>query len=127
MGRHYSFLAYSASQLRDHSVWMVSAGPAAGRAESERLAATMRGWMGDAMETQRVPAKCAARLGQCFSTTVDAAAVSGEEDVSTGGLAVFLQASKGHTPAPRAADKCFVKRTLLPEAGPCRHPRIAAA
>jgi hypothetical protein len=34
------------------------------------------------MESQRVPAKCAARMGQCFSTTVDAAAVGGKEHVS---------------------------------------------
>lgn len=31
------------------------------------------------MDTIRIPAKCAARLGQCFSTTVDAARVEGRQ------------------------------------------------
>ncbi|KAF6265361.1 RNA dependent RNA polymerase-domain-containing protein [Scenedesmus sp. NREL 46B-D3] len=39
------------------------------------LAAALRYWMGDAMDTEKVPAKCAARLGQCFSATVDGAEV----------------------------------------------------
>ncbi len=37
---------------------------------------TMRMWMGDFMTSIRVPAKCAARMGQCFSTTVQAGLVA---------------------------------------------------
>jgi hypothetical protein len=39
--------------------------------------------MGDAFTRIKVPAKCAARLGQCFSTTVDAARVDKQQLVST--------------------------------------------
>jgi RNA-dependent RNA polymerase len=35
--------------------------------------------MDDALDKIRIPAKCAARLGQCFSTTVDAARVEGRQ------------------------------------------------
>jgi hypothetical protein len=37
--------------------------------------------MGTAMREIKVPAKCAARLGQCFSSTVDAARVEQHQKV----------------------------------------------
>lgn len=49
---------------------------------ADRLAAALRRWMGDAMDTEKVPAKCAARLGQCFSNTVDGAVVQQHQVVS---------------------------------------------
>lgn len=45
------------------------------------IADALRHWLGDAMETEHVPAKCAARLGQGFSATVDAAEVQSHQVV----------------------------------------------
>jgi hypothetical protein len=58
-----------------------------GAVGAEEIAAAMRCWMGDAMQTEKVPAECAARLGQCCSVTVDAAEVATHEVV---GLMVSL-------------------------------------
>jgi hypothetical protein len=57
---HYEFLAFSSSQLRDHSCWFF--------ASTEELTANdIRNWMGN-FEDKTV-AKYAARMGQCFSST----------------------------------------------------------
>lgn len=59
-GRHYEFLAFSSSQVRDASAWFF--------AGNNRLNATLvRQWMGQ-FPTHNV-AKFAARMGQCFSST----------------------------------------------------------
>ncbi|XP_042505270.1 RNA-dependent RNA polymerase 6-like [Macadamia integrifolia] len=59
-GRKYSFLAYSANQLRDHSAWFF--------AEDENVKVKdIKNWMGK-FNNKNV-AKCAARMGQCFSST----------------------------------------------------------
>lgn len=59
-GRQYSFLAFSANQLRDHSAWFF--------AEDRNVGiATIKKWMGKF--TDRNVAKYAARVGQCFSST----------------------------------------------------------
>ncbi|PIN21599.1 RNA-directed RNA polymerase QDE-1 [Handroanthus impetiginosus] len=59
-GRKYSFLAFSANQLRDRSAWFF--------AEDKNIGvATIKSWMGKF--TNRNVAKCAARMGQCFSST----------------------------------------------------------
>ncbi|EXX63767.1 hypothetical protein RirG_149260 [Rhizophagus irregularis DAOM 197198w] len=58
---HYEFLAFSSSQLRDHSCWFF--------ASTEDLTANnIRKWMGDFSDIKTV-AKYAARMGQCFSST----------------------------------------------------------
>ena len=54
-----------------------------GAAGAAVLADALRHWMGDALDTEKVPAKCAARLGQCFTATVDAAEVQQQQTVST--------------------------------------------
>jgi hypothetical protein len=61
--RHYVFLAYSSSQLKEQSLWMVS--PEHGWSVSQ-----MRDSMGD-FSMCKTPSKYAARMGQCFSTTID--------------------------------------------------------
>jgi RNA-dependent RNA polymerase len=61
-GRTYRFLAYSSSQLKELSVWMVYL-------EHGITIPSMRDWMGDFSSCQ-TPSKYAARIGQCFSTTV---------------------------------------------------------
>ncbi|CAG8489836.1 4430_t:CDS:10 [Acaulospora morrowiae] len=58
-GRHYEFLAFSSSQLREASCWFVSA-------DGDFNADLIRSLMGDF----RAPALYAARMGQCFSSTV---------------------------------------------------------
>ncbi|KAL7159077.1 hypothetical protein ABFS83_01G004700 [Erythranthe nasuta] len=59
-GRKYSFLAFSSNQLRDRSAWFF--------AEDKDIGvANIKNWMG--RFTNRNVAKCAARMGQCFSST----------------------------------------------------------
>lgn len=55
LGRQFDFLAYSSSQLKEQSVWMVCTQRSGSTPDS------MRKWMGDFMQTIHVPAKCAAR------------------------------------------------------------------
>jgi RNA-dependent RNA polymerase len=60
-GVHYEFLAYGNSQLREHGAYFF--------ASNEELTADMiRGEMG-VFDNERIVAKRAARMGQCFSTT----------------------------------------------------------
>ncbi|CAG8567884.1 9056_t:CDS:2 [Gigaspora margarita] len=59
--RHYEFLAFSSSQLRDHSCWFFAP-------TFDLTADDIRAWMGD-FSGNFVVAKYAARMGQCFSST----------------------------------------------------------
>ncbi|VFQ84759.1 unnamed protein product [Cuscuta campestris] len=59
-GRKYSFLAFSTNQLRDRSAWFFADG------EGVRLQ-DIKNWMGKF--TNKNVAKCAARMGLCFSST----------------------------------------------------------
>lgn len=65
-GRKFSFLGFSHSSLRSHSVWF----SAPFRDESSEIQTyeTILRFLGDFSEI-RVPAKCAARIGQAFSET----------------------------------------------------------
>ncbi|CAG8694444.1 16564_t:CDS:2, partial [Dentiscutata heterogama] len=60
--RHYEFLAFSASQLREHSCWFFASIPNVISADK------IREWMGDFSNIKNV-AKYAARMGHCFSST----------------------------------------------------------
>ncbi|KAL3566137.1 hypothetical protein D5086_031552 [Populus alba] len=69
-GRRYSFLAFSANQLRDQSAWFF--------AEERNISVLdVKSWMGKF--TNRNIAKCAARMGQCFSSTYATIEVPPEE------------------------------------------------
>nr|CAD1833761.1 unnamed protein product [Ananas comosus var. bracteatus] len=59
-GRKYSFLAFSSNQLRDRSAWFFAE-------DSKTTVAAITKWMG--RFSDRNVAKCAARIGQCFSST----------------------------------------------------------
>jgi RNA-dependent RNA polymerase len=59
--RHYEFLAFSSSQLRDHSCWFFAP-------TYDLTADDIRDWMGN-FSTNKTVAKYAARMGQCFSST----------------------------------------------------------
>ena len=73
-GRHYEFLAMSNSQLRDHACWLFAPLSAPALDASE-----IRRWMGDFSGITNV-AKYAARMGQCFSSTVTSRALSVTRD-----------------------------------------------
>lgn len=69
-GRKYSFLAFSSNQLRDRSAWFF--------AEDRNIGvAKIKDWMGKF--TNRNVAKCAARMGQCFSSTYATVTVPSSE------------------------------------------------
>ncbi|KAG6649589.1 RNA-dependent RNA polymerase 6 [Carya illinoinensis] len=59
-GRKYSFLAFSSNQLRDRSAWFFAD-------DGKTNVGNIRKWMGKF--SNRNIAKCAARMGQCFSST----------------------------------------------------------
>jgi RNA-dependent RNA polymerase len=61
-GRRYNFLAYSSSQLKDSSLWMVCP-------EGGWTVQRMRESLGN-FSMCKTASKFAARIGQCFSTTV---------------------------------------------------------
>ena len=76
-GRRFIFLAYSNSQIREHSAWFydesihsnIGDGSTASRAVSFPSAEDIRRGVGD-LSSIRIPGKHAARLGQGFSNTV---------------------------------------------------------
>ncbi|CAF1105581.1 unnamed protein product, partial [Didymodactylos carnosus] len=68
--RRYEFLAFSSSQLRDHSTWMFATNARSNRTNAFITATDIRRWMGNFSESRPV-SKYAARLGQSFSTTVE--------------------------------------------------------
>ncbi|KAL9114236.1 MAG: hypothetical protein Q9227_001658 [Pyrenula ochraceoflavens] len=59
--RHFEFLAFGNSQLRDHGAYFFAS-------TLDTTAANIRAWMGEFSQERNV-AKNAARIGQCFSTT----------------------------------------------------------
>ncbi|KAG2653839.1 hypothetical protein PVAP13_1NG415300 [Panicum virgatum] len=61
--KHFEFLAFSSSQLRDNSAWMFASRPGL-------TASDIRKWMGDFCNIRNV-AKYAARLGQSFSSSTE--------------------------------------------------------
>jgi RNA-dependent RNA polymerase len=63
-GRRYEFLAYSSSQLKEQSVWLFA--PCDDLSTQDVLE-----FMGDFSQIRCI-GKAAARMGQCFSSTVDA-------------------------------------------------------
>ncbi|KAH7841023.1 hypothetical protein Vadar_024594 [Vaccinium darrowii] len=69
-GRKYSFLAFSSNQLRGQSAWFF--------AENKHISVLdITNWMGKFSD--RNIAKCAARMGQCFSSTYATVEVSPDE------------------------------------------------
>jgi RNA-dependent RNA polymerase len=77
-GRKYSFLAYSSSQLKECSVWMVCLPPG-------WTVKQIRSTLGD-FSACKSASKYAARIGQCFSTTISGA--QGQDHAPTEGTRV---------------------------------------
>lgn len=69
--KKFEFLAFSPSQLRDNSVWMVAS-------RTGLTASDIRKWMGEFHEIRNV-AKYAARLGQSFSSSRETVSVGRHE------------------------------------------------
>lgn len=67
-GQHFSFLGFSHSSLRSQSCWFMAPFTHEGKAISYRDVIDDLGDFSDI----RIPAKCAARIGQAFSDTRDA-------------------------------------------------------
>jgi RNA-dependent RNA polymerase len=65
--RRFEFLAYSASSLRDHSVWFVA--PFHDPVEGVVNAGSIRASLGDFSKLLRTPSKYAARIAQAFTAT----------------------------------------------------------
>ena len=63
-GRHYVFFAFSSSQLKQASCWFISE---TGLVSAESLRASL----GDFSSSRHSPPKLAARMGQCFSSTLE--------------------------------------------------------
>lgn len=66
-GRRFNFLAFSTSSLREHTVWFVANFKQEGTA-TLISAQSIRDGIGN-LESIRIPAKYAARMGQAFTTT----------------------------------------------------------
>lgn len=84
--KHFDFLAFSSSQLRDNSAWMFASRPGLS-------ASDIREWMGNFRNIRNV-AKYAARLGQSFSSSTETLKVHKYEvkeapDVTNGTEYVF--------------------------------------
>ncbi|KAM3437517.1 hypothetical protein NHJ13734_004584 [Beauveria thailandica] len=65
-GRQFSFLGFSHSSLRSHSTWFMA--PFVGADGQRQSRDTILAALGDFSDI-RIPAKCAARIGQAFSET----------------------------------------------------------
>ncbi|TVU15539.1 hypothetical protein EJB05_39064, partial [Eragrostis curvula] len=107
--KHFEFLAFSSSQLRDNSTWMF--------ASREGLTASdIRKWMGDFRKIRNV-AKYAARLGQSFSSSTETLKVQEYEvekipDITNGTRYIFSDGIGKISAdfAMEVAMKCKVKR-----------------
>ena len=76
-GRHFEFLAYSSSALREHSVWFMS--PFEHPSEGFVTAAKVRKSLGDFSQVLNCPAKFAARLSQAFTATVPSVKITRDQ------------------------------------------------
>ena len=97
-GRRFQFLAFSSSQLKEQSLWMV-------RPEHGWSVDRIRRSMGD-FSMCKSPSKYAARIGQCFSTTIDASlgGVNSQQGILSTGLNIMGLMSKASSKKPRVND-----------------------
>jgi RNA-dependent RNA polymerase len=107
--KHFEFLAFSSSQLRDNSAWMFASHPGLS-------ASCIRKWMGDFRNIRNV-AKYAARLGQSFSSSTETLKVEKYEvdeipDITNGTKYIFSDGIGKISArfAREVAMKCKLKR-----------------
>ncbi|KAJ1280935.1 hypothetical protein BS78_04G270300 [Paspalum vaginatum] len=107
--KHFEFLAFSSSQLRDNSAWMFAS-------RQGLTASDIRQWMGDFRSIRNV-AKYAARLGQSFSSSTETLKVHKHEveeipDIENGTRYTFSDGigKISASFAMEVARKCKMKR-----------------
>lgn len=121
--KKFEFLAFSASQLRENSLWMF--------ASNDKVTAdSIRKWMGD-FDNIRNVAKCAARMGQSFSSSRQTSNVQEHEvliipdiEVSTDGIKYCFSDGIGKISLPLAkqiANKCGLSTIAPPSAFQIRY------
>ncbi|KAL6305270.1 RdRP-domain-containing protein [Sparassis latifolia] len=76
-GRHFEFLAYSQSALREHAVWFMNPfqHPTEGWVTSQKI----RDGLGDFKEIIKAPSKYAARIAQAFTATDPSVKISRDQ------------------------------------------------
>ncbi|KAI0822735.1 RdRP-domain-containing protein [Trametes gibbosa] len=76
-GRHFEFLAYSSSALREHAVWFMNPfqHPTQGSITAQRI----RDSLGDFSNVIKKPSKYAARLAQAFTATDPSVSISRDQ------------------------------------------------
>ena len=76
-GRHFEFLAYSQSALREHAVWFMNPfqHPTRGYADGQNI----RDSLGDFRKVISAPSKYAARLAQAFTATDPSVSISHDQ------------------------------------------------
>lgn len=111
--KRFEFLAFSASQLRSNSVWMFAS-------SGEKKADDIRQWMGSFSKIRSI-SKCAARMGQLFSSSRQTLIVPAQDvevipdvEVNTDGVDYCFSDGIGKISlsfARQVAQKCGVNQT----------------
>lgn len=111
--KRFEFLAFSASQLRSNSIWMFAS-------NDEVKAEDIRQWMGSFSKIRSI-SKCAARMGQLFSSSKQTLVVPAQDvevipdiEVNTDGVDYCFSDGIGKISlsfARQVAQKCGVKQT----------------
>lgn len=76
-GRHFEFLAYSSSALREHAVWFVH--PFHHTVRGHLDAAKIRSLLGDFSGVIKQPSKYAARMAQAFTATDPSVSIKNDQ------------------------------------------------
>ncbi|TBU35633.1 RdRP-domain-containing protein [Dichomitus squalens] len=125
-GRHFEFLAYSQSALREHAVWFMNPfdHPTRGYVDGQRI----RDSLGDFSKVIDAPSKYAARLAQAFTATDPSVSISHDqcEEMSDMGEEPYLFTDGVGTISPKLGDMiwealCTAKEDLR------RHERKPSA
>ncbi|CAJ0902850.1 22617_t:CDS:10 [Entrophospora sp. SA101] len=87
-GRHYQFLAFSSSQLRESSCWYVCNKEICGFTADQ-----IRKEMGD-FSLIKSPSLYAARMGQCFTTTISTVTIPSDQIVKIPDLEITINGKK---------------------------------
>ena len=103
-GRHFEFLAYSSSALREHAVWFVHPFQhvTLGYMDAHRI----RSLLGDFSNTINQPSKYAARMAQAFTATDPSVCIRNDqwEEIDDIGREPYLHTDGVGTISPELAD-----------------------
>ncbi|KAH9945817.1 RNA dependent RNA polymerase-domain-containing protein [Epithele typhae] len=125
-GRHFEFLAYSSSALREHAVWFMN--PFHHKMQGWINAHKIRESLGDFKNVIRYPSKYAARLAQAFTATDPSVSITRDqwEEVEDLGPKLYLYTDGVGTISPELGEMiwealCTAKEDLR------RHDRKPSA